>query len=202
MPTRNNESPKFHNRRFSSSDLTIFTTILDLFHLHPGRIEIKRIMKKSGMTRQSFYNHYHDVNQAINKNKQALLDDLLKDINLTIKDKVFGSPMDQNRKIFLTCFIFMSKRKDVFRRICKEPDSQYMVFNLMEAVYPTLNVVWLPAGSPPPIKGSELVNRYLIIATGIFCMWGQDGGCELKRMDRYLKKLLRLSSDASRYCKI
>ena len=193
--TRSRKAP--HNRRYDRSERAIHKAILKLLGAYRGRLTARQVAKAAGLSRQTIYNHHPNINQAIVNNENALLEAFAAELDTQI-EKLSNVVADTNGRIFYALLIFMAQRGEVFCPICTDLNNQGLLYQLMELVYPKLEIIWLPVGMPAPSVGSERVEAYLDRSVGIIRRWGKATNCDIKRSNRYINSLLRATSEAAR----
>lgn len=163
----------------------------------PGRITVQEIADDVGITKQGFYEHYHDVNQAIIEGEDELIEKFSIFIDSFFKNRQ-GSRINPNRLAFTALFIFMSRQKKLFYEISDAHVNEEILARMMEILYPKLQVTWLPKTVAAPEVGSEPIDIFIRIAVGIVCRWGTCEHCNYEHAEPYIRKLMRLADDASR----
>ena len=143
------------------------------------------------------YNHHPNINQAIVNNEKALLQKFSSGLDQQI-EKLSKVTTDTNGRIFYAIMIFMARHDDVFFPVCTNINNQGLLYQIVEAAYPRLEISWLPVGPPAPCAGSERVESYLHKSVGIIRRWGKNTHCDVRRGGRYINSLLRATEDAAR----
>lgn len=186
-----------HNRRYEHSERAMQSAILKLLKRHRGRITARQVAKAAGLSRQTIYNHHPNINQAIINNEEALVEEFSSglDDQLRLLSRTTASP---NGRIFYAILIFMTRYKEVFCPICADRNNQGLLYKIVEAVYPRLEVTWLPIGVPAPEAGSERIEAYIHKCVGIIRRWGEDMHCDVRRGGRCIDSLLRTTEDLTR----
>lgn len=186
-----------HNRRYEHSERAMQSAILKLLKRHRGRITARQVAKAAGLSRQTIYNHHPSINQAIINNEAALLQEFLSglDDQLRLLSRTTANP---NGRIFYAILIFMARHREVFCPICADRNNQGLLYKIVEAAYPRLEITWLPVGVPAPEAGSERVEAYIHKGVGIIRRWGEDTGCDVRRGSRCVNSLLRTTEDSAR----
>ena len=195
-----------HNSRYEHNERAIYNAILILMGAYRGRITARQVAKSAGLTRQTIYNHHPNINQAIVNNEKALLQKFSSGLDQQI-EKLSKVTTDKNGRIFYAIMIFMARHDimifmarhdDVFFPVCTNINNQGLLYQIVEAAYPRLEISWLPVGLPAPCAGSERVESYLHKSVGIICRWGKVTHCDVRRGGRYINSLLRATEDATR----
>lgn len=190
-----------HNQQFIKNEAAFFTPIIKRSHSQRGNITVQQIANDTNLSRQTFYAHFQNINEALIK----LEKDLLRDYQTYLKEAIQDLPedaYDHNKKVLTECFFFIMKRKSLFSQICKDHVSQGIIYKMMLVTYPSIQVSWLPADAAAPSIDSELVDKYIRLTVGIICAWVNATGCDLKSINRYLMQFLRLTTNATRHCRI
>lgn len=186
-----------HNRRYEHNERAMQSAILKLLKRHRGRITARQVAKAAGLSRQTIYNHHPNINQAIVNNEEALIEEFSSglDDQLRLLSRTTASP---NGRIFYAILIFMTQHKEVFCSICADRNNQELLYKIVEAVYPKLEITWLPIGVPAPEAGNERVEAYIHKCVGIIRRWGEATHCDVRRGGRYVDSLLRTTEDLAR----
>ena len=186
-----------HNRRYEHSERAMQSAILKLLKRHRGRITAWQVAKAAGLSRQTIYNHHPNINQAIINNEEALVEEFLSglDDRLRLLSRTTANP---NGRIFYAILIFITQHKEVFCTICADLNNQGLLYKIMEAAYPRLEITWMPIGVPAPEAGSKRVEAYIHKCVGIIRRWGEDTHCDIRRGGRCVDSLLRTTEDLAR----
>lgn len=192
---QNRKNP--HNRRYEHSERAMQSAILKLLKRHRGRLTARQVAKAAGLSRQTLYNHHPNINQAIINNEEALVEEFSSglDEQLRLLSRITAS---SNGRIFYAILIFMSRNKEVFSPVCSDRNNQGLLYKIVEAVYPRLEITWLPIGMPAPEVGSERVEAYIHKCVGIIRRWGEGTHCDVRLGGKYIDSLLRATADAAR----
>ena len=192
---QNRKTP--HNRRYERSECAMQSAILKLLKRHRGRITARQVAKAAGLSRQTIYNHHPNINQAIINNEEVLVEEFSSglDDQLKLLSRTTANP---NGRIFYAILIFMTRHKENFCQICTDRNNQGLLYKIVEAAYPRLEITWLPMGVPAPEAGSERVEAYIHKCVGIIRRWGDDTHCDVRRGDRCVNSLLRTTEDLAR----
>lgn len=186
-----------HNRRYEHSERAMQSAILKLLKRHRGRITAQQVAKAAGLSRQTIYNHHSSINQAIINNEAALLQEFSSglDDQLRLLSHTTANP---NGRIFYAILIFITRHKEAFCPICADRNNQGLLYKIVEAAYPRLEITWLPIGVPAPEEGSERVEAYIHKLVGIIRRWGVDTHCDVRWGGRCVDSLLRTTEDLAR----
>ncbi len=185
---QNRKNP--HNRRYERSERALQSAILKLLKRHRGRLTARQVAKAAGLSRQTIYNHHPNINQAIINNEEALVEEFSSglDDQLRLLSRTTANP---NGRIFYAILIFMTRHKEVFCPICVDRNNQGLLYKIVEVVYPSLEITWLPIGVPAPEAGSERVETYIHKCVGVIRRWGEATHCDVRRGGRCVDSLLR-----------
>ena len=159
------------------------------------RITIKGVAKDAGISRATVYYHYKSLDHAKTLGERWLVDEFKDMLADNFKEKEAT-----NRQVFVTIFILISRHSQLFKHICAEGGNQGLLYKMMAVAYSDLQITWYPISAKPPDLASERVSMYFKIVVEIICKWGQKTDCNLREIEPYLKRILRVTSDASRYC--
>lgn len=186
-----------HNRRYEHSERAMQSAILKLLKHHRGRITAQQVAKAAGLSRQTIYNHHSGINQAIINNEAALLQEFSSglDDQLRLLSHTTANP---NGRIFYAILIFMTRNKEVFCPICADHNNQGLLYKIVEAAYPRLEITWLPVGVPAPEANSERAEAYVHKLVGIIRRWGMDTHCDIRRGGRCVDSLLRATAEVAK----
>ena len=186
--------PVRHNRRFIKNTAALFAGTLKEIHKHLGRITVRRVTENAGMRRQSFYRHSKNIEQAIKDGEASLI----QDFEDFLDSRVFtGSDAAVNRRVFVSCFLFMTQRREVFCLICCDMALQEMIYRMMVVLYPKLKLTWHPKGVPDPAITSERVDIYFRRMVGVICWWGRTTQCDIDKADPYVWQLIAITDDVT-----
>lgn len=186
-----------HNKRYARSELTIYKTVLKLLEKQRGRITMRQIAKEAGLSRQTLYNHHPDVNQTITESEDALLEEFAAELDTQV-EKLSNIMPDANGRVFYAMLIFMARRGDIFYPICADINNQGLLHRIAEAVFSRLRIEWLPKGTPAPAIGSERADLFMRITVEVISKWGMTTRCDIRKANRYVNRLLRITEDAER----
>ena len=189
-----------HNRKFKQIDLKIQAVAQKLLKTKPGNIPVKQVTDAVGITRQGFYHHYSSVDEAIIKGGDKLVEECIKYVETRLQERKLGRS-NPNRLIFQNLLLYMTKYKQVFTQICTEPSNHHLLKQILEAIYPMLQITWLPAGQAAPEPGSKRANQYIALAVEIISEWGEQCCCEIESADICARRLISLTDNASSRCK-
>lgn len=185
-----------HNRRYERSERAMQSAILKILKRHRGRITARQVAKAAGLSRQTIYNHHPNINQAISNNEETLLQEFSSglDDQLKLLSRTTANP---NGRIFYAILIFMARHKEIFCQICADRNNQGLLYKIVEAAYPRLEITWLPIGVPAPEAGSERVEAYIHKSVGIIRRWGKETHCDVRRGSRCVDSLLYATENAA-----
>ena len=104
---------------------------------------------------------------------------------------------DINTRLFYAVLVFMAKRRDLFSMICADINHQGVLYRMTEILYSRLEITWLPKGSATPVLGSERTDMLIRVLVEVFCKWSISTNCNVRKADRYIRRLLRATTDAA-----
>lgn len=184
-----------HNKLFRKNGTTLFIAVFKRIKRQRGRVTVQQIAKDSGLSRQTFYSHYCNIDGAITDGEKELLERFKRYID----EKANRFPgQDHNRRMITACFIFMSQNREVFYNLCTSNEGHDVLDQMLRAIYPQLDIIWLPAGNQPPEMDSEYVDRFFRLAIGTICRWADKDHCAFEQASRYINQLVRLTNDVSK----
>lgn len=186
-----------HNQRYVRSELVIYKAVLKLLKRQRGRITVRQIAKETGLSRQTLYNHHPNINQAIIESEDVLLEEFTAELDTQV-EKLSNIMPDANWRIFYATLIFMARRGDIFCPICTDINNQGLLYRVVEAAFPRLQIDWLPKNIPAPAVGSERVDIFIRMMVEVIARWGAATRCDIRKANRYVNRLLRITEDAER----
>ena len=186
-----------HNQRYNRSELKIYKTVLKLLKKQRGRITMRQIARETGLSRQTLYNHHPNVNQAITESEDALLAEFAVELDGQIK-RLSSIMPDVNGRVFYATLIFMARRGDIFCPICADINNQGLLHRIVETAFSRLQINWLPKGTPAPAIGSERADLFMRMMVEVISKWGAATRCDIRKANRYINRLLRITEDAER----
>ena len=184
-----------HNRRFFKSSITILASAMKNMRYSRAQLTVKRVAKDAGITRGAMYYHYKNLDDAIAVGEAIVIDEFKAMLN-----QRHINTKNTNRQVFLTIFILIFRHKGVFKHVCEDIGNQGLLYKLVEVAYPQIEIVWLPVNASSPRIGSERVSMYFKIIVEVICRWGQTTNCDIDKAEPYIKKILKITENASRYC--
>lgn len=158
---------------------------------------MRQIAKETGLSRQTLYNHHPNVNQAITESEDALLEEFAAELDIQV-EKLSNIMPDANGRVFYAMLIFMARRGDIFCPICGDINNQGLLHRIVEATLPRLQIDWLPHNTPAPAVGSERVDIFMRMMVEVITRWGVATQCDIRKANRYVNRLLRITEDAER----
>ena len=183
-----------HNRRYIKNTAAIFVSTLKEMRKHRGRVTVQRVTNNAGMRRQSFYRHSKNIEQAIKDGEASLIRDFKKFLN----SRIFtGSDAAINRRVFVSCFLFMTQRREVFYQVCCDMALQEVLYRMIVVLYPKLKLTWHPKGLPEPDITSERMDIYFRQMVGVICWWGRTTQCDIDKADPYVWQLTTITDDVT-----
>ena len=163
---------------------------------YPGWLTVARLTRKIGICRQSFYNHYESANDAIIRGEKELLKQFSDYITEKIPDNNHLRP-NNNRRVIMHLFLFMSYYKKVFIEVCKDSSNEKILTKMLEMIYPKLDIIWLHANEQRPEIGSDNVDMFFRIVSWIISHWGTTERCKFEKADPYINRILNLTRNTS-----
>lgn len=192
-----NKTRSKHNRLFSRNEHKILYTFLKLFRIHRGRVTVWRVAEASGLSRQTIYNHHPHIDQTLIQGEEKLLSDFV--VGFDAQNKKFSKMIpDANKRVFYTILIFMNRHTDIFCLICSDINNQGILYQIVREMFPRLQFKWLPAGTPAPDISSERVSMYIRMVVEVISRWGIDTRCDIRKADRYIDRMIRITEAAER----
>ncbi len=161
-----------------------------------GRITARQIAKSAGLTRQAVYNHYPSMKSAVADSEETILSDFSSELDLQTKNLVAVIP-DFNTRVFYATMVFMAKRKELFCLICSDVNNQGVLYQMVEIIFPGLEITWLPKGLPTPKIDSERARMLIRLLVEVLCQWSTSTKCDIRKADHFIRRLLRAISDAA-----
>ena len=183
--------------RFNRNELKIKRAIFELLLDNRGKISMGQVARRAHISRITVYNHHHNINRAISEIEERLLQEFI--AVLDGKDGPLATnTLGDNRRVFFSLMWFMSKRDGFFKPICANPDTHGLLRKMVEALYPRLDILWLPIDRPAPVVDSERVDLFLEMIVCVIRRWGKETGCDLSVCNSYLNRLIHITSTVSR----
>ncbi len=116
MNTKNNQRSKDTETKIES----VFLNLLSEKHI--SKITVMEICEKAGITRTSFYGHYKDIYDLLQKVESSITDRLL---------QIFRTELEQSHKdlrvAFIRIFRFISENKEFFKYFFQNSDIRTLV---------------------------------------------------------------------------
>lgn len=194
---KNKPTNKNHNKGYWKSETKMLQVIFKALKHHRGRLSVATISKELGLSRQAFYTHHHNINEAITEGEDALMEEFAEYINEKCPPQK-GDGHTSNRRLYTACFIFISQRKSIFRQIAADPGQQQLFFRMALVMYPRMVIEWLPLGSAAPAPDSEQVELFLWCVARLVSRWASKEHCDFAKTGRYLKTLLAVTEEVGR----
>lgn len=186
-----------HNRCFERNDWAIRAAVFELRRSRRDRFTAQKVAKIAGLTRQTFYHHYSSIGTAPAEIEEKILAELSAEINQSAQGKLSWI-VDVNTRLFYTVLVFMAQRRAYFSPACADVHSQGVLYQMAEFIYPKLEIEWLPKGSPAPAPDSQRAKMLIRVIAEILSEWGAETGCNIRRTDFYVRRLLQAVDDAAR----
>lgn len=188
------------NLTYRRNDRKIQKVIFSLINNYRGRITATRIAKEAKISKRTLYTHYPKLNDAFETIENKLVSDCSSEIK---RQSIALSKVipDRNERTFYSLMLYMEHNKSVFIPICANITNYLVLHEIMEMIYPTLDIIWFPVNSPPPEIGSERVDMYITMCVEIIRRWGTKTNCNIQKSRRYVNRLKNLTSEASARCR-
>lgn len=68
---------------------------------------------------------------------------------------------------------------------------------MLKVLYPRLRLTWFLKGLPAPALGSDCMDLYLRLLTGMFCQWGKETSCDIDKAEPYIRKMVKITEDVT-----
>ena len=189
---KRNDHNKTYKRNHHNLALAFFKTV---YHRY-GKITGQGIADLAGLSRKTFYEHYTDINHAFYQG----VDDLLTDFDTALDDQVWKfSKMfpDSNKRNLYMLMIFLNQQRDIFNLICDDLDHQELLYKMVWKVFKRLELKWLPVGIPAPDVNSERGSMCIRMMVDVISRWGMETHCDIRKADRYIDRLMRITEAAA-----
>ena len=197
---RAQQSKVKRNRKYKLNERCIQKAILKLLIAHRGRITTNQVIKETKLSKRTIYTHYPIIGNAPDEIEKQILYEFISEIDNEIQTLV-KIIQNSNERIFYAIFVFITKRKDVFFQICTSVINQGVLYKMMEIVYPRLKITWYPNTAEQPVIGNDRADMFTSMEVEIIRKWGVQTHCNLRKSSRYIRRLMRLTSEASARCK-
>ena len=189
-----------HNQRYQQNNRKIQKAFIILNKAHRWHTTLRQIIDRTKLTKRTLYAHYPDIDNALVTIEQEIIDDF----KTTLRQKRISLAKimpDNNRLLFFVVMLYMSENKDLFIPICKDIANHTVLYRIIEIIYPMLEITWFPTSSPAPCIGEERADMYVRMCVEILNKWGRKTSCDFKKSEKYLRKLVRLTGEASLRCR-
>lgn len=188
---RNNHTTVYNRHEY---DVTL--SIYKKMFRHYGRLTRKGIADMAGISRQAFYKHYANINQAFYQGIDTILDSF-KD-TLDVRNWKFSSLFpDGNKCIFYGLLVFLSQQSELFDIICNDLDHQELLYRIVEEAYRHLKLNCLPLGTPAPDAESKPGTMCISMLVDAITWWGSETHCDIKQADCCLDRLMKITDLAA-----
>lgn len=188
------------NLTYCRNDRKIQKVIFSLISDYRGRITAARIAKEAKISKRTLYTHYPKLNDAFEIIENKLVSDCSSEImrhNIALTKVI----PDCNERTFYSLMLYMAQNKSIFIPICASITNHLVLYEIMEMIYPSLEIIWFPADSPSPEIGSERADMYISMCVEIIRRWGTKTDCSIQKARKYVSRLKNLTSEASARCK-
>lgn len=198
MVGRNKEQK--HNSRYKRNHDLLIASIRKHTKTYRARITVNQVVEDVGMARSSFYNHYPDVNSAIEASDAVLVKRFAR--FLEKPPLVYKKPsQNPNRYYYELTFLYMGRNKVIFRRVCDDINNQSLLYKMVETVYPRLQITWPTDNGRLPAIGSERVDMFLRMVVEVISRWGKETRCEYEAATPYINRLSVITAEAGMRCR-
>ena len=181
------------NRLYRQIDVAI----LELIFSDPINMNITAICQKAGISRYTFYRHYHSKAHAIRRfksNARRSFSGLLADLPDA------ASPAD-NYRLFRSLFFYLGKREDkIYYYVLTNDVNHGVIKQLVKLLYPKLYIEWTAKGVAGPRLTDRRVRIYLHALLVVLCEWAEKERCDIRQYDRYITALVAITADVRRWC--
>lgn len=188
------------NRIFKRNERSIRRAIFKLLITHRGRLTVKQVVKETGLSKRTVYVHYPDLGTAPEDIDQQIIHEFNEEIDSHM-DSLVKIISNHNERVFYSIFVFIAKRKELFCQICSSAVNQDVLCKMIESVYTKLKIIWFPLNAPPPQIGSDRVDMYISMVIEIIRKWSAQTHCDIRKSSQYIRRLMRLTLEASIRCK-
>ena len=189
--------PSRRTIRYNRNEHKIARAIFELLPDHRGKITMGQVARRAHVSHITVYNHHHSIDCAIKEIEEKLLSEFI-----AVLDGKSGplatTPPGDNRRVFFSLLWFMAKHKEVFVPICSNPDAHGLLHRMMRALYPRLEILWLPTSQPAPTINSERAELFLEMLVCVVRRWGTISGCDLLASSSHLNRLVFITGTVSR----
>ena len=104
---------------------------------------------------------------------------------------------DKNYRLFYATMSFMAQRREIFALICSESSNQDVLSRMAEIIFLRLDIMWLPKGTPNPAPDSQRAKMLVRVMAEILREWVAETNCNVRKADRFIRRLLRAVADAA-----
>ena len=192
---KHNESAKIkqHTKRFHRNEAAFSLALFKLLKQYRARVTVTALADEAHLSRQAFYQHHHDINAAITEIEENLLQKFIAFLDARYPKN--GKPTS-NRQSLEACFIFIAHNKPEFREIGNDEQLRHIIYQMLEIIYPQLQIDEYHAGTSAPELGSDRADDYLRRAESIICRWVAESQCNLDGSEeKYIRQLLQLTDE-------
>lgn len=187
-----NNRNKTYNRNHHNSICSIYKIVCGQY----GRLTWRRIAELAGITRQTLYKHFSDIDHLFRQGVADLLNDFR--ISLDLQWLTFSKMFtDNNESVFYILLTFLSQQGDIFTLICGDLDHQELLYLMVLEIFPRLRLNWLPVGAPTPDIKSERVSMAIRMMVEVISRWGVETRCNIRKADRYVQRLMKVADFAA-----
>lgn len=184
------------NKVFIRNECAIQDVTYELMANNTGKITVTQIAKKSGLTRQTVYNHYPNIKSLITSVEDSVLKDFYIEQGKQF-DKLGTLIPDVNTRLFYSTMIFMAQREKLYYSVCKSFGSHSLIYRMVAFIYPKLEISWLPKGRPTPEIGGEQADMLIQMLVEIICKWSIDSYCDIRKAHHCIHRLTKAIETAA-----
>ena len=102
-----------------------------------------------------------------------------------------------NRRVFTSCFLFITQRWEVFYHVCCDMTLHEVIYRMMAVLYPKMKLTWHSKGVSDPAITSERVDIYFRRMVGVICWWGRTTQCNIDKAAPYVWQLTAITDDVT-----
>ena len=186
---RNNKAAR--NKTYERNHHNSIKALFELVCPGYGHVTWRAISKLAGISRQSLYKHFSDIDHIYRQG----IDDILSEFDADFEKQAWKfsrMSSDINKCVLYMLFVFLNQQKDIFNLICGDLDHQSLLYQIIEDAFGRFDLKWLPLGSPAPDIKSEKIGICIRMLMGVVSQWGIDTGCDIEKADSYIDHAVRI----------
>ena len=187
-----------HNKNYDRNERAIQRAVFSLIKRHRGRLTACQVAKVAGLSRRTFYRHHSGINAVITESEDRVLAEFSADLDRQVQ-KLTVIISDANTRLFYATLVFMAHRyrREIFEAIGTDHNNQGILYQMVEIIYPQLEIAWLPKGTPAPALGSERADMLARMIVEVLCKWSTSTHCNVRKADPYIRRMLQATKDAA-----